>query len=75
MDHRYIWSVDIHTTNEIDAELKGMFSTHEGECTIISADTDVKNVAYESQQCWQIQTYVAGGGTNYVEHSDGYVRT
>ena len=60
-------SVDVHTTNEIDAELKGMFSTHEGECTIISADTDVKNVEHMNHNnAGRFKpTWLGGGGTNY----------
>ena len=60
-------SVDIHTTNEIDAELKGMYSTHDGKCTIISADTDVKNVEYmDHTNAGRFKPrWVGGGGTNY----------
>ena len=60
-------SVDEHTTNEIDAELKGMYSTHEGECTIISADTCVQNVEHMNHNNAKRfkPTWKGGGGTNY----------
>ena len=60
-------SVDLHTTGGIEGALVNGYRTHEGKCTVLSADTKVNHVqeithetAHKFKGHW-----VGGGGTNY----------